>query len=213
MQLLTKNKRFIAAFLLAVFSFTFTVNAGVPNATKKVNFTGRQLFEGIFFGLGPVAQKLPELKQIFANAISALPEDQQRLLRENETAIADEITRENPTAFDGFQNALSSTDYARIEKALMEMSETMTTASYVLFVKKTGLSNLTKDQYNKLVRDHKAGGSEVAVTILVAVNIAIVAEIVVAFLATVLAAKGATPAETTLQKEMLVNSIITNLNN
>jgi hypothetical protein len=74
MNHLSKYRRVVAILGISIY-FLFFYAAFVkatPSKVPDVLFNGEQLFEGIFFAKGPVAEQLPEIKRIVEGKTSSL---------------------------------------------------------------------------------------------------------------------------------------------
>ena len=212
MQTLTKTKKLIAFFLLLTFGFSNFVSAGiVSHPILKEQFSGEQLVKGIFFAQGQVADKIPEVQKLISEKQVHLNPDQRNQLTKMEDLIIQQISKDYPGAFEYFKKQLQTKDYLAVQKAIEDMSSKIMEASYLYSDKK-----MSKSEYQQMIKSGNlkpnSGNSATCVTVWFVVNILIAAEIVVAVLAVALAAATNLPSQQTdLQKEFLINAVVTNL--
>jgi len=86
------------------------------------NFSGEELFNGIFFGQGEVASIIPEINNQ-AKMIDVLnPEDLSRV-QQIRLSLTNKLKEQNPNFFTDFKNAMQSGQHLKIEKMLKQTSE------------------------------------------------------------------------------------------
>ena len=106
-----------------------TLVAGCGQGTVvATDFTDRQIFEGAIFGVGPVAELLPEARaqlrpELYARSVAELS-----AMADARAAIIDEIELTHPGLMADFAQAARSGDPARVqaavERAIAAVSET-----------------------------------------------------------------------------------------
>jgi SdpC family antimicrobial peptide len=108
-----------AALLLAI----ATVMLGSTHASASVpQYTDQQVFEGIVFGHGPVAQAIPEIR---AQNMPWSSETQQTA-----SAVERAIVRRDPAFMKSFAQELESGDPGRVKKAMARMATLVTQVAY-----------------------------------------------------------------------------------
>jgi len=210
MNHLSKYRRVVAILGISIY-FLFFYAAFVkatPSKVPDVLFNGEQLFEGIFFAKGPVAEQLPEIKRIVEGKTSSLSKTQLADLTAKQILIKELIKKEHPTAFDDFKANINTHNYAIVQRSIDEMIKMIIEASYNLTDKK-----ISKDEYIKIHYSKSMSSQTLTVDhcIIVICSLVVDTEIQVALIAAVTSVKLLTKAESDLQKEVIVNAIISNL--
>lgn len=111
--------------------------------TNKVPYSGEELFRGIFFLEGEVANKIPEIRNLKKisgfNKISDYKKD---LLEKTRSRIVSEIKKDHPDFFPNFAKTLQSGDRVKIQQTLIEVDKLV----FQQFSKKEdALSNIYKN--------------------------------------------------------------------
>ena len=224
LKILFMNKLFglkkgIAIFFLlaysSVFLMSFTVPAKISSLKKK--FSGEELFQGIFFARGEVSDKLPEVKKIIGDKMAGLTAEQRRELFNSEDQITAEIKKENPILFEDFKSKIESHNYALVQKGIEEMRNAIIESSYNL----NHTSVADKNRFKEAMKSGNANsllakngtGNATCVTVWVSVNIALVFEIAAILMGVLLwnSDPGDGLTQTDLQKDIIVNSIVSNI--
>ncbi len=119
MHTLKKNKSWIPLVCLVICGLAFSVKAGVTSA-PKASFTGKQLFAGIFFGRGPVAEKLPAIRHILHVTDVHLSNSQELFIQKEEDNFMNLIELKCPGLLNRFESQIQSGDYLKVQKTLDE---------------------------------------------------------------------------------------------
>ena len=119
MHTLKKNKSWIPLVCLVICGLAFSVKAGVTT-TPKARYTGKQLFEGIFFGRGPVAEKLPAIRHILNLTDVRLSSSQELSLQKGEDDFITKLDDKCPGLLNTLETQIQSGDYLKVEKTLNE---------------------------------------------------------------------------------------------
>lgn len=112
---------------------------------SKSEFSGEQYFSGLVFVEGPVAQKIPEYRDItsMVHAIGGEPGNQK--ITNFETSIISEIRQKNPGYFEKFKLDILSKDPVRVDKALFDASNIVTKATLIKGITANTNSEKAKD--------------------------------------------------------------------
>jgi SdpC family antimicrobial peptide len=116
------------------------------------NYTGEQLFKGLIFMDGPVANLIPELRdRMEIKSLVALNKDQLDQEKKMENLIVKQIRANNPAYFDGFRKAMTSGDQQLINATLVGVQDVVmrALASY-LGIKLDALTS-AREQINRIV--------------------------------------------------------------
>ncbi|HTS46114.1 MAG TPA: hypothetical protein VMH01_17070 [Puia sp.] len=201
-------KKFQVALLcILVLSLSFSMMSYKNRNTSA--FSAKETFEGIFFGKGSVADRLPEIKDYINSRRLALTDKQKSDLASIEDFVTSEIQKEYPQALEEFQNQINSHDFLSVEKALISMSEKVTRISFDYFLQHNLIS---REHYAQLIKDEKladASGKDVLVTTTTTTSTSTDTAVEVQLISSKVAAAG--DSKSKLQTEMFVNSIVTNL--
>ncbi len=121
---LLKN-RLVNAFLVMVFlNIGCAKDQVASDAVKKsISISSVDLFKGVYFAEGVVADQVPELKSIQSNIAASTSSLDQNKLNDVKRDIIDEIaTVHGPRYFDDFKATVQSGDVAAINDALVDGS-------------------------------------------------------------------------------------------
>ena len=139
------------ANLYAIFPICALVLFAIFYADAKPNihtpsFSGEELFKGIFFARGDVAQILPETAEK-NNFQSYLSKQQEQKMLINQKLIIQEIKNSNPDFFSNFKGSIESNNYQEILRTLIQSVQLMDSViSNVKIVEKTN-----SDKYGGIV--------------------------------------------------------------
>lgn len=105
--------------IVAVFS---NCNQQESETSKEVkNYTGTELFESIFFGIGKFATDIPQLKTK-ANLTNNLNEKEKKDVIEKIKTLSNEIRKKNPNFFNEFKNQIESRNHQEVQFAIEQAS-------------------------------------------------------------------------------------------
>lgn len=161
---------FLFAFLILFVSCT-QYDEGVTIIEK--NYSGEELFRGIYFSDGEIAQRIPSLK-FNNNMIADLSIEQKLELDKFQSQIVEHLKGIDPNYFENFKHTITSNDIYKIEKHLEMVSRDI--ASYVeilLAEKGTNLNEIKKLYDNELAVNPDEIFSGVALALLITVVIVI----------------------------------------
>lgn len=85
---------------------------------QQVAFSGQELYRGVLLGYGPVATRIPEVRNQLALALFVPNDTLRRAVIRAYEGIMREIARSDPRFFPTFQQELHSGDPVRIEQAM-----------------------------------------------------------------------------------------------
>ncbi len=91
-------------------------------ATLKKNFSGEELFNGIFFGQGEVATLIPEISNQ-VNMADVLTTDELEEVANVRQDLTAALKVQNPNFFNEFKSAIQSGNHLRIQETLRQTSE------------------------------------------------------------------------------------------
>src|SRR5262245_65649729 len=104
---------------VAIAMFFGTVVAGCGQGTVvATDFTDRQIFEGAIFGVGPVAELLPEARTQLRPELYARSAEELSAMAEARAATIDALERNHPGLLSDFAEAARSGDPARVQAML-----------------------------------------------------------------------------------------------
>ncbi|MRM97592.1 hypothetical protein D1Z97_09805 [Riemerella anatipestifer] len=112
---LSKNRVFVSLLAL-LFIFVSCDRDGNGNE-NEFDFTGEEIFKGIFFQEGNFVDKVQYLSDIRRDAMVLSPEmekDKQLLIND----VIENIKNANPYFFENFKKDIKSTNYIKIENAI-----------------------------------------------------------------------------------------------
>lgn len=181
---------------------------------KSKTYDGETIFQGIFFGVGPVAEILPELfqcsgveksKELHAHLTQSRAFCQEFPTIEQRREAATQAMRDaDPTFFQHFGSSLQSGDHGRTEDAMKEGAR--------LLLKAVG------DDIDRSTQPVTADGNYLwtdnyvaAVNAAVAANVVAVALVGVAVVAAVAVAASPVASHQGLQRDMVIDYLATHL--
>lgn len=120
------SKLFFALFMLCTFSYASTAQNAYP-------YSGQEVFEGVYFKDGPVAQKIAILRNnSFRNHIT--DRDQLKAADHFQAQVMKRIAQDNPAFFSEFGTQISTRNHVKVMGALESAGQTfyntMTTMMY-----------------------------------------------------------------------------------
>ncbi len=126
----------------------FLVCAQSSAVAQKYPFTGKQLFEGIYFSDGPVANEIQVLRD---NSFKKMVKDRNVLAaaRRFQQELIDRITINHPTFYDEFGKQIATRDHKKILSALERANEIFYDEMVGLMYDKTG-NTQTSNQEQEL---------------------------------------------------------------
>lgn len=97
---------------------TLSCEEKLSKAEDNINYDGRTLFKGIMLGQGPVADIIPEIKQILK--VDLLISNEERLEKVNKytDVLLDLIAIYDPNCFNEFKLLITSGDQLKIQEAI-----------------------------------------------------------------------------------------------
>lgn len=111
--------------------------------TETVNFNGKELFKGIFFATGTVAETVPSISNSFSYfELNKISDEQKSDYNSKMNKILVEIEKENPNYFKDFKSIIQTKNQLEIENALREGSRVLFESAINLY--------LTKEQKNEI---------------------------------------------------------------
>ncbi|WP_018675840.1 hypothetical protein [Riemerella columbina] len=117
---LTKNRVFIS--LLTIVFILVSCNRDSDDINNRFDFTGEEIFKGIFFQEGKFVDRVQSLSDISRDAIVLSPEmekDKQLLIND----VIQNINNKNPYFFENFKKDIKSGNYIKIENAINHGSD------------------------------------------------------------------------------------------
>jgi len=133
---------------LTIFFFSFRTKT---NHTHS-NYTGEQLFKGLIFMDGPVADVIPELKdRMEVKKLVALNTVQQSQEKQIENLIVHEIGVNDPGYFAAFKKAMTSGDQQVINVSLQGVQEVVMRALASYLGIKLDAVTSAKDQIGRII--------------------------------------------------------------
>jgi SdpC family antimicrobial peptide len=98
----------------------------VSSYQARVAYDGETIFQGLFFGKGPVAQLFPEIWEdpVIKRALEQNAEEMNRLIER----VITRIHNEDPTFFQRFGREVQSGDHLRVQQALEQGAQRLITA-------------------------------------------------------------------------------------
>lgn len=117
---LSKNRVFVSLLVL-LFAFV-SCNRDNDISKERFDFTGEEIFKGIFFQEGNFVDRVQSLSDINKNAMvlsSEMEKDKQLLIND----IISNIKNTNPYFFENFKKEIESADYVKIENAINNGAE------------------------------------------------------------------------------------------
>lgn len=109
----------IIPMCIAILVCNLNFVSAVPPGHSSNDFTGREMFRGVFFAGGAYADQIPELHEL---KLANFTTDETKLATANtiENNVMNEIERQSPRYFDNFRAALLSRNHVTIEDALFD---------------------------------------------------------------------------------------------
>ena len=115
----------LASVLLGIVFTVFSCNKKEANATTntiKKEYSGEELFRGIFFVEGEVAHKI-NFFEVSYEHLESLPEDKKLAYRQYVDVVVNTIDSEYPTLFSELQTIVQSKNLSKIEKIYQDTRE------------------------------------------------------------------------------------------
>lgn len=136
------SKLYIILPLVALITFLGYESKANP---VKLNYSSEEIFKGLFFAEGAVADQIPELEGVH---ISNYLKDAQQLQHalDFQQSIYEEVERTNPAAIEGLRSAIETGNLVKIEKAMGEAGNAMLEA----------VNTLTTDEDKSAIADELA---------------------------------------------------------
>lgn len=148
MKLVRKNIKFLSLFMLTLIMFLSCTRDNIhPEKYDAVDFTGKELFKGIYFASGAVAKATPSIRNSYSYyelSKTDATKKQNFELRMNE--ILSEIEKQNPDYFEEFKREIQTKNQLIIESALKEGSQLLFETAIRLY-----LTNEQESQMNSMI--------------------------------------------------------------
>lgn len=119
------------------------------SSTSSQNYSGEDLFKGIFFAKGAVAEKLPTIKNSRSYfQINELQEKTNNADDSKMDELMDEIEVRHPNFYGNLQSSIDTKNHLIIEEALKNAADVIYETATELY-----LSQEVKDEFNNIVAD------------------------------------------------------------
>jgi len=109
-------------FMILLTSLLLFVSCKQDSLKGSINFSGKELMRGIFFGDGKVVQTIPTIKQNFAIADFASDDETLKFMREAQELLFSELELQDPNTFVDFKNKIGTGNPIIIREALDDYS-------------------------------------------------------------------------------------------
>ena len=100
-----------------------TISARSPLDGERANFSGETLYRGLLLGQGPVAERIPEIRDNFRLDLLVSDPAQHAAIVTFTDRIVHNLSVAQPDFFERFRTELTSGDHVRIQAALKEAAE------------------------------------------------------------------------------------------
>ena len=117
-------KLYSLLFTMSVLFCSFRYAYPKQNIGKGLNLSGKEIFNGVMFGVGDLANALPIYKQQVL-AFKNFSEEDKRNMQERVDLITNEIQKNNPGFFEEFGNKIKTGDPVVIDNAMDEAAVVM----------------------------------------------------------------------------------------
>ena len=121
-------RRLMLLSVAALISF-LAVAARTEKSTVAANFSDREIFEGVVFGVGPVAQLVPEAREQLRPEIYARNADELASMAQVRASLLASIERAEPGLVSEFARVARSGDPAAIRSMLERATEAVNAAA------------------------------------------------------------------------------------
>ncbi|MEZ0184128.1 hypothetical protein AB9T89_17920 [Flavobacterium oncorhynchi] len=132
------KKLLILICIIALFVNCSEDDSSKQKETTLHNFTGKELFKGILFAKGDVAEILTPIKQSYSYyEINHVDEDQKN---ESDNIINDlinSIENKNPNYYDSFKKNITSKNHLKIRETLINSSQLIYDTALDIYLSKT----------------------------------------------------------------------------
>lgn len=158
------NKLFITACCIvavlvgSVFFTSCSKGNSKKDVTTKHDYSGEELFQGIIFASGPVANQIQQLKDIYSISKRVKGIDMKKKLA-GERRLIDMINKQYPGYTESFKKEILSKDYVRIQTAISEAREKVMKVAVIM---KLIPESDNKEQRIKLQNIINTRGPEIA---------------------------------------------------
>ena len=115
----------------------------------KASYSGEELFRGIMFADGKVAETLPEIKKVQELVgMQSMKENQKKAVKTLQDSIVFRINKIDPDYFKSFQYNISSGNHVVITSAIRNASSVI---NNIILTSNKGLSQILDERENKLL--------------------------------------------------------------
>lgn len=126
-----------------------TGNEQVYDNKSTESYSGRDLFKGIFFAKGPVAEALPAIRNSFSyDIIRNMTDEENHQAEMKMNEILDRLENSRPGYFDEFKELINTRDHLLISEGLGQATQVLYEVSIDLF-----LSDQDKADLDRIVAD------------------------------------------------------------
>ncbi len=144
MRFIRKNIKFTSLVMASLILLTSCTDENTfDNRNETVNFNGKELFKGIFFATGTLAEKVPSISNSYSYfELNKISDEQKNDYHLKMNEILVEIEKENPNYFKNFKSIIQTKNQLKIKNALREGSRVLFESAINLY--------LTKEQKHKI---------------------------------------------------------------
>jgi hypothetical protein len=115
--------------VVVLFSSLVGIGCGQGAAVDTAAYSNRQIFEGVVFGAGPVANLIPEARDQLRPELYVRNAGELSAMADARSALVDEIERAQPNFLAEFAGAARSGNPARVRAMLSRAAEAVSQAS------------------------------------------------------------------------------------
>ena len=145
---IAKNPLFCSFLIGLIYLSTGCTKEQILNSktdSSEIKYSGEELYKGIFFAKGEVAEVVPAIKNSISYfQVQQLTEKTAKAMDNNMINVMEEIDRKNPTFFDEFKKSIATKDHLIIEESLKDATELLYETSLELLLSEQDQSDLKK---------------------------------------------------------------------
>jgi hypothetical protein len=143
---IAKNPIFCSFLIGLIFLSTGCTKEQIlnPNGNRsEIKYSGEELYEGIFFAKGEVAEAIPTIKNSSSYfQVHQLSQKSAKSMDNQMTEVMNEIETKNPNYFDEFKESIATQDHLIIEETLKDATELLYETSIDMYLSEQDQSDL-----------------------------------------------------------------------